>query len=384
MSKPIYLDYMATTPLDAEVLAEMLPFYTETSLMANPGSLNHSLGQGAFRALESYRERFAACINAVTDEVIFTSGATEANNIAIFGAAHFYSRQGKHLITAKTEHKAVLNVFEELEKQGFSVSYLTPDGDGLIALDKIMQALRPDTILCSFMQVNNEIGVIQDIAAIASLLKSKGVLLHVDAAQSFGPLGTDVCALGVDLMSFSAHKVYGPKGVGALYLRQKPRIQLKPILFGGGQEKGLRPGTQPLALIAGMTCAFEKMNRLRKIEIEQLQAYRLELETTLREIEGIQFNGSLKMRVANNLNFSIRGVDGSALMPALHPLMLSSQSACQAALGASSHVLKAIGIEDYLARASVRLSLGRMTTSDEIQQTKEILKKEIPRLREIN
>lgn len=384
MTKPIYLDYMATTPLDPEVLAAMLPYYTDTNLMANPGSLNHHLGQHALKTLEIYRERFAACINANTDEVIFTAGATEANNIAILGAAHFYSRQGKHLITATTEHKAVLNVFEELEKQGFSVTYLNPETDGLITLDSVSQALRPDTILCSLMQVNNEIGVIQDIAAIAALLKSKGILLHVDAAQSFGPLGTDVHSLNIDLMSFSAHKVYGPKGVGALYIRQKPRIQLKPIFYGGGQEKGLRPGTQALPLIVGMTCAFEKMNLFRKTEFKRLFAWRLELEETLRGIEGIQFNGSLRSRVGHNLNFSVKGVDAADLMIALYPLMLSSQSACQAALGASSHVLKAIGLEDYLARASIRLSLGRMTCVEEIEQTKEILKKEIPRLREIN
>ena len=384
MTKPIYLDYMATTPLDADVFAEMLPYYTDMNLMANPGSLNHHLGQAALKALETYRERFASCIHAHADEIIFTSGATEANNIAIFGAAHFYQRQGKHLITAKTEHKAVLNVFEELARQGFSVSYLTPDSDGLISIEDIARAIRPDTILCSLMQVNNEIGVIQDINAISSLLKSRGVLLHVDGAQSFGPLGTDVRALDVDLMSFSAHKVYGPKGVGALYIRQKPRIQVQPILFGGGQEKGLRPGTQALPLIVGMTCAFEKMNQLRMTEVKQLLSYRLELEATLRTIEGIQFNGSLKMRVAHNLNFSVKGVDGSDLIAALYPLMLSSQSACQAALGGSSHVLKALGLEDYLARASIRLSLGRMSTADEIQQTKEILKKEIPRLRKIN
>lgn len=384
MSKPIYLDYMATTPLDPEVLAAMLPYYNDVHLMANPGSLNHRLGQEALTALELHRERLASCINAQADELIFTAGATEANNIAIFGAAYFYSRQGKHLITAKTEHKAVLNVFEELERQGFSVSYLTPASDGVISIDSIAQAIRPDTILCSLMQVNNEIGVIQDIPAIAALLKSKGVLLHVDGAQSFGPLGTDVRALNVDLMSFSAHKVYGPKGVGALYIRQKPRIQLKPMLFGGGQEKGLRPGTQALPLIIGMTHAFEKMNRIRTTEMQQLLAYRHELEQTLQAIEGIVFNGCIKLRVAHNLNFSVRGVDGSDLITALYPLMLSSQSACQAALGGSSHVLKAIGLEDYLARASIRLSLGRMTTHQEIAQTKEILKKEIPHLREIN
>lgn len=383
MSQPIYLDYMATTPLDPEVLAAMLPYYTDIKLMANPGSLNHRLGQEAFRTLSSQRERCAACINAQADELIFTAGATEANNIAIFGAAHFYARQGKHVITATTEHKAVLNVFAALEQQGFEVSYLTPAADGLIALDTIAQALRPDTILCSLMQVNNEIGVIQDIPAIAALLKSKGVLLHVDGAQSFGPLGSDVRALGVDLMSFSAHKVYGPKGVGALYMRQQPRIQLKPMLFGGGQEKGLRPGTQALPLIVGMTNAFEKMNRLRTTEMQQLLAYRLELEATLQVIEGIQFNGSFQQRVAQNLHFSVSGVDGSELLTALYPLMLSSQSACQAALGGSSHVLKAIGLEDHLARASIRLSLGRMTTNQEIAETKAILQKEIPRLRKI-
>lgn len=380
-SSPIYLDYMASTPLDPKVWTEMQPYYDDPKWCANPASFHHAMGQAAMKVVEESRAKIATAIGAEPAEVIFTSGATESNNLAIFGAARFYERQGKHLITSVTEHKAVLNVFEELMQQGFKVTFLKPLANGLIDLEQLASSIQRDTVLVSMMHVNNEIGVIQDIEAIASLVKAKGVLFHVDAAQSFGPLGVDLQQLPVDLMSFSGHKIYGPKGIGVLFVRKRPRVNLCPILYGGSQEQGLRPGTLATPLIVGLAKAFEIAQELRETEQSRLLNYREILYQSINKIAGIKWNGDLRQRIPANLNFSIEGIDGSDLITNLYPLIVSSQSACSMALGASSHVLRALGLPDYLARASIRLSLGRMTKSSEIEQTCDILQTQIPILR---
>jgi cysteine desulfurase len=366
MTEAIYLDYMASTPIDSRVLEAMLPYLTDSKWCANPSSVNHEMGRETLKVVESQRDLIAQTIGASPEELIFTSGATEANNIAILGAARFYKRQGNHLITMTTEHKAVLNVFEALEKEGFSVTYLKPQANGLLNLEDLVKAITPQTILVSIMQVNNEIGVIQDIENIARLLKEKGILFHVDAAQGFGPLGINLSQVPISLMSFSAHKVYGPKGIGALYMRRRPQIQLQPILFGGGQEYALRPGTLPTHQIVGMAKAFEITDSVR----QQEQLYLLELrEAFLKGIAQLpiwQINGDLQARVPGNLNLHIDGVEGSELINSLYPLIVSSQSACSAALSSASHVLQAIGLSEAQARQSIRISFGRMTQKEEI------------------
>jgi cysteine desulfurase len=380
MSQALYFDYMSTTPLDPEVLSDMLPYMQDMNWCANPSSLHHAMGQAVLTKIEEHRAQIASLFGAKAHELIFTSGATEANNIAIMGAARFYKRQGRHLITLATEHKAVLNVFEALEKEGFSVTYLKPQMDGLLDLEDLKQAIRADTILVSVMQVNNEIGVIQDIQRITKLVKSHGILMHVDAAQSVGRVNIDLKTLAVDLMTFSAHKAYGPKGIGALFVRQKPRVHLLPIMFGGSQEHGLRPGTLDTPLIIGMSSAFQKAHALMLEERARHLAFRLELESTLKSIPGVHFNGSLKERIAENLNVSISGVDGSELITSLYPLMVSSQSACSSSLDSVSHVLKAIGVSEALSRASIRISFGRFTQASDIHKACDIFKKVIPQL----
>lgn len=381
--KPIYLDYMAATPLDPLVWAAMQPYYAEPHWCANPASTQHYLGQAAATVVEQARADIAFSIGANSREIIFTSGATEANNLALMGAALAYQRQGKHLITLKTEHKAVLNVFEELEKQGFEVSYINPASSGLLELEQLQAAFRPDTILVSVMYVNNEIGVIQDIASLGGFVKAQGAIMHVDAAQAMGRLPLQLATLPVDLMSFSAHKVYGPKGIGALYVRSRPKIQLYPRLFGGQQEQGLRPGTLPTPLIVGMAKAFELANSCRDAEHARYLAYRQRLRQAIDAVGGIVWHGDWEKRVPANLNFSIEGVDGSDLTMNLHPLIVSNQSACSAALQSSSHVLGALGCDDYLARAAIRLSLGRMTSKDEIEQICAIMPARIQQLRQL-
>jgi len=379
---PIYLDYMASTPLAPDVMQAMLPFLEDPFWCANPASIHHWMGQEALRVVELSREKIASVIGAMPEEIIFTSGATESNNLALFGAARFYKRQGKHIITLSTEHKAVLNVVEELAKEGFEVTILDPEPNGLLDLKKLEQAIRADTILVSIMQVNNEIGVIQDIGAIGKLLKTKGILFHVDAAQSYGRLPLNLRELPVDLMSFSGHKVYGPKGIGVLFSRKKPKINLSPLFYGGGQEQGLRPGTLPTAQIAGMAQAFDMALPLRESEEKRLLPFRDELREQIDKIGGIHWNGDWTKRVVSNLNFSIEGVDGSDLIQNLYPLIVSSQSACSASQGSSSHVLAAIGVPNELARASLRISLGRMTNRSDIEQTCVILRERISLLRQ--
>jgi cysteine desulfurase len=381
MTPGIYLDYMATTPIDPIVVETMLPYLKEMRWCANAGSINHAMGQEVLKLIDTKRTELAEMVGANPEEILWTSGATESNNLALLGAARFYQRQGKHLITVQTEHKAVLNVFEALEKEGFEVTYLPTSSDGLLDLEILEKTIRADTILVSVMQVNNEIGVIQNIDEIAQLLAQRGIIFHVDAAQGFGPLGINLSKTPVSLMSFSAHKVYGPKGVGALYVRRRPRVQLQAIIFGGGQEHGLRPGTLATHQIVGMTKAFELCEARRAED----QKYFFKLRDIF--LQGIQklpnwhINGSMKQRIAGNLNICIEGVDGSELVSGLYPLMVSSQSACSAALGNTSHVLRAIGLSESQARASVRISFGRMTQIQEIPTISEIFCQAIEKIR---
>jgi cysteine desulfurase len=378
---PIYLDYMAATPLDTEVLAAMLPYYQDPLWCANPSSTHHWLGQQAAKVVEDARSQIASCIGAKPQELIFTSGATEANNLALFGAARAYQRQGKHLITLSTEHKAVLNVYEELARNGFEVTYLTPSPSGVLSLSQLQAAFRRDTILVSMMYVNNEIGVIQEIEQFAAWTKSQGAIFHVDAAQAVGRLPIDLACSKVDLMSFSSHKIYGPKGIGALFVRQKPKIRLQPLIFGGQQEQGLRPGTLATPLIVGMAKAFCLAEAKRAQEQQVFLSYRQQLREVIDSLGDIIWHGDWMQRVPANLNFSILGVDASDLISNLYPLIVSNQSACSAALNAASHVLLALGCEEHIARSAIRLSLGRMTTEAEIKNICDIMLSRIPQLR---
>jgi len=377
---PIYLDYMATTPIDPRVISRMLEYMGPDSHFGNPSSIQHRYGQMALAGVEFARAQIAETIGADPTEVVFTSGATEANNLAILGAARFYQRKGKHLITMSTEHKSVLDTFHQLEREGFAVTYLSPQQDGLLDLNTLANALREDTILVSIMQVNNELGVIQPIAEIGELLHNKGIVFHVDAAQSTGKLPIDLRALSVQLLSLSAHKAYGPKGIGALFIRHKPRIRIMPQSYGGGQEGGLRAGTLATHQIVGMGEAFAMAESLRVEEQTRLLAMRDHLWSEIKHLPGIALNGSLTHRVTNNLNFSVQGIDGSTLIPALHKLAVSSMSACASASLQPSYVLKAIGLSDTLAHSSVRLSLGRFTTNQEVEDAITILCYQIPKL----
>ncbi len=380
-NKPIYLDYMATTPVDPRVIAQMLPYLGPDGLFANAASTQHQPGQQAAHAIETARAQIAATLGTSPDALIFTSGATEANNLAILGAARFYQRKGRHVITMNTEHKSVLAAFQQLEREGFEVTYLPPLPSGILDLELLRTRLRPDTILVSVMQVNNETGVIQDISAIGSLLQDHGIVFHVDAAQSAGRLAIDLSHLPVHLMSFSAHKNYGPKGIGALFVRQKPRIRLQALSFGGGQEHGLRAGTLPTHQIVGMGAAFALSESLRPLEQAHILQLRLNLWEQLQTIPGIVCNGSLTERIAGNLNISIHGIDGSQLLPALHGLAVSSMTACAASSTQPSYVLRALGIDSDLAKNAIRLSIGRFTTAADLDMAFQILSETIYRLR---
>ena len=380
MQRPIYLDYMATTPVDPRVLNVMMNYLGPKGDFGNAASITHIYGQVAAKAIERAREQVATVIGATVDDIVFTSGATESINLAILGAARFYQRKGKHVVTMSTEHKAVLDSFKQLEREGFRVTYLAPESDGLLNLDTLAQALCADTILVSIMHVNNEIGVVQDIAAIGELLKGKGILFHVDAAQSVGKLSVNLQALPVHLMSFSAHKNYGPKGVGALYVRHKPRIRLQPQSFGGGHEAGLRSGTMPTHQIVGMGEAFALTESLRIEEQAGILKLRERLWDGIKHLPGIQLNGCPLKRIAGNINMSFSGIDGEALLPALSPLALSTSSACFSSSSHPSYVLKAIGLSDDLAKSSIRLSIGRFTTAEDVDQAIDIFCKQIPQL----
>ena len=382
MKFPVYLDYSATTPIDPRVVEAMLPYLTEK--FGNPASRSHQYGWEAEAAVENARAEVAALVNADPKEIVWTSGATEANNLAIKGAANFYQSKGKHLITVKTEHKAVLDTMRELERQGFEVTYLDVLPNGLVDMAALEAALRPDTILVSIMAVNNEIGVIQPIAEIGELLRSKGILFHVDAAQATGKIDIDLSKLKVDLMSFSAHKTYGPKGIGALYVRRKPRVRLEAQMHGGGNERGMRSGTLATFLIVGMGEAFRLARLEMKAENERIRALRDRLFKGLSDLPEIYVNGDLEHRVPHNLNISFAYVEGESLMMAVKDIAVSSGSACTSASLEPSYVLRALGLTDELAHSSIRFSIGRFTTAEEIDFTVDLLHKQIGRLRELS
>lgn len=381
---PIYFDYMATTPVDPLVAAKMMMILSGDGLFGNPASVSHVYGTTAAMVVQEAREQVAKAIHAEASDIVFTSGATEANNLAILGAARFYKRKGKHLITMSTEHKSVLDSFQQLEKEGFRVSYLPPDKDGLLDLQLLLEALTPETILVSIMHVNNEIGVVQDIQVIGDLLRNKGIVFHVDAAQSAGKIALDLHALPVDLMSFSAHKNYGPKGIGALYVRRKPRIRLEPQSFGGGHEGGLRSGTLATHQIAGMGEAFMLAEAVRVEEQERIYRFRDLLWNGIKLIPGIRLNGHYHQRVAGNLNVSFAGIEGSSLLLALHELAVSNASACVSASAHPSYVLKALGLSDELIYSTIRFCIGRFTTEDDIRRAIMIIDTQVRRLQEIS
>lgn len=380
--KPIYLDYAATTPIDRRVLDKMLPYMTE--MFGNPASNSHAYGWEAEEAVEEARKNIADLINADSKEIVFTSGATESNNLAIKGAAQFYKTKGKHLITVKTEHKAVLDTMRELERQGFEVTYLNVQENGLLDLEELKSAIRPDTILISVMWVNNEIGVIQNIPEIGKICRENKIVFHVDAAQACGKTPVDVEAASVDLLSMSAHKIYGPKGIGALYVRRKPRVRLEAQMHGGGHERGFRSGTLPTHQIVGMGEAF----RLAKLELEKDTAHALKLREIflngIKDIEEVYINGDLEDRVATNLNVSFNFVEGESLIMAVKEIAVSSGSACTSASLEPSYVLRALGRNDELAHSSLRITFGRMTTEDEVKFAAELIKSQIGKLREMS
>lgn len=379
---PVYLDYAATTTVDKRVAEKMIPYLTET--FGNPASNSHAFGWEAEEAVEKARADIAALINANPKEIVFTSGATESDNLAIKGAANFYKTKGKHLITVKTEHKAVLDTMRELERQGFEVTYLGVQENGLIDLEELKAAIRDDTILVSVMWANNEIGVVQDIPAIGEICRERKIVFHVDAAQACGKVPVDVEAAKIDLLSMSAHKVYGPKGIGALYVRRKPRVRLEAQMHGGGHERGFRSGTLPTHQIVGMGEAF----RIAKEELAQDTAHYLKLrDIFLKGIEGIEevyINGDLGHRAPNNLNVSFNFVEGESLIMAVKELAVSSGSACTSASLEPSYVLRALGRNDELAHSSLRITFGRMTTEEEVQFAAELIKSKIGKLRELS
>ncbi len=382
MQLPIYLDYSATTPVDPRVVDKMVPYLREQ--FGNPASRSHAFGWAAEKAVEDAREQVAALVNADPREIVWTSGATEAINLALKGAAHFYKDKGKHLVTVKTEHKATLDTARELEREGFEVTYLDVGPDGLLDLAALEAALRPDTILVSVMFVNNEIGVIQDIPAIGEMCRKRGILFHVDSAQATGKVAIDLNALKVDLMSFSAHKTYGPKGVGALYVRRKPRVRLEAQMHGGGHERGLRSGTLPTHQIVGMGEAFRIARLEMAAEVERMRMLRNRLWTGLNEIEEVYLNGDMERRVAHNLNVSFNFVEGESLIMAIKDVAVSSGSACTSASLEPSYVLRALGRSDELAHCSIRFTVGRFTTPEEIDFTIDLIKRKVGKLREMS
>lgn len=384
MRLPIYLDYAATTPVDPKVADKMMQYLTLEGNFGNPASRSHRFGWQAEEAVDIARNQIAELIGADPREIVFTSGATESDNLAIKGAAHFNQTKGKHIITSKTEHKAVLDTCRQLEREGFEVTYLSPQRDGLIDLNTLAAAMRPDTILVSIMHVNSETGVVQDIEKIGEMCREKGIVFHVDAAQSAGKLPINLKTLKVDLMSFSGHKIYGPKGIGALYVRRKPRIRIEAQQHGGGHERGMRSGTLPVHQIVGMGEAFHLANSLMEIEAPRLRALRERLWNGLKDIEEVYMNGSWEHSAPNILNVSFAYVEGESLMMALKDLAVSSGSACTSASLEPSYVLRALGLNDELAHSSIRFSFGRFTTEEEIDHTINVVKDAIGHLRELS
>jgi cysteine desulfurase len=379
---PIYLDYGATTPCDPRVVDAMIPWLREH--FGNPASRSHAWGWEAEEAVEKARVQVAELIGADPREIVWTSGATESNNLALKGAAQFYKTRGKHLITVKTEHKAVLDTMRELERQGFEVTYLDVQENGLLDLEVFKAALRPDTILASVMYVNNEIGVIQDVVALGSLCRERGIIFHVDAAQATGKVEIDLAKLPIDLMSLASHKSYGPKGIGALYVRRKPRVRLEAQMHGGGHERGMRSGTLPVHQIVGMGEAFRIAREEMGAENERIRALHNRLVKGLSSIEQTFINGDLEQRVPHNLNISFNYVEGESLIMGVKGLAVSSGSACTSASLEPSYVLRALGRSDELAHSSLRMTIGRFTTEEEIDYAISVLNDRVAKLRELS
>ena len=381
---PIYLDYSSTTPVDERVAEKMMQCLTPSGAFGNPASRSHAFGWQAEKMVERAREQVAELVHADPREIVWTSGATESDNLAIKGAAHFYVKKGKHIITVKTEHKAVLDTCRQLEKEGYELSYLDPKADGLLDLDELADTIRDDTILISVMHVNNEIGVIQDIQKIGELAREKGIIFHVDAAQSPGKVPIDLQSLKVDLMSFSAHKIYGPKGIGALYVRRKPRVRVESQMHGGGHERGMRSGTLSTHQIVGMGESFDIARQEMDDERDRILSLRQRLWDGLKTMDEVYCNGDIEHRVAGNLNVSFNFVEGESLIMALKSIAVSSGSACTSASLEPSYVLRALGRNDELAHSSIRFTVGRYTTADEIDYTIELVRNSVEKLRELS
>jgi len=384
MKLPIYMDYSATTPVDPRVAKSMMGCLTPDGVFGNPASRSHQYGWDAEKLADEARRNVADLVNANPKEIVWTSGATESDNLAIKGVAHFYQKKGKHIITCKTEHKAVLDSCRHLEREGFEITYMDPEPNGLIDLDKLEAAMRDDTILVSIMHVNNEIGVVQDIGAIGELTRSKKVLFHVDAAQSAGKVPIDLEEMKVDLMSFSAHKIYGPKGIGALYVRRKPRVRIEAQMHGGGHERGMRSGTLPTHQIVGMGEAFRIAGEEMQSDNEKLLSLRNRLWDGIKDMEEVYLNGDLEQRVAGNLNVSFNYVEGESLILALRDIAVSSGSACTSSSLEPSYVLRALGRDDELAHSSIRFTFGRFSTEEEVDLVVDKIRHEVKRLRDLS
>ncbi|MDG1254923.1 MAG: IscS subfamily cysteine desulfurase [Glaciecola sp.] len=381
---PIYLDYSSTTPVDHRVAKKMTECLEMEGNFGNPASRSHRFGWVAEEAVDIARNQVADLVNADPREIVFTSGATESNNLAIKGAANFYHKRGKHIITLKTEHKAVLDTFRQLEREGFEATYLEPEANGLVDLAKLEAAMREDTVLVSIMHVNNEIGVIQDIAAIGELCRSRKIIFHVDAAQSTGKVEIDLQKIKVDLMSFSGHKTYGPKGIGALYVCRKPRVRIEAQIHGGGHERGMRSGTLATHQIVGMGEAFAIAKQEMASENERIRMLRDRLYNGIKDIEAVHINGDMEQRIPHNLNISFAYVEGESLIMALKDMAVSSGSACTSASLEPSYVLRALGLNDELAHSSIRFSLGRYTTEAEIDYVIGVINNSIDKLRDMS
>ncbi|MGH1537483.1 MAG: IscS subfamily cysteine desulfurase [Gammaproteobacteria bacterium] len=384
VSVPIYLDYSATTPVDERVAQAMMDCLTKEGNYGNPASRSHVFGWNADKAVEEARNNVAVLINANPKEIVWTSGATESDNLAIKGAAHFYQKNGKHIITCKTEHKAVLDTCRQLEREGFEVTYLEPLDNGLVDLDVLKAAIREDTVLISIMHVNNEIGVIQDIKAIGEITRERKIIFHVDAAQSPGKVPVDVEDMNVDLMSLSAHKVYGPKGIGALFVRRKPRVRIEAQIHGGGHERGMRSGTLATHQIVGMGEAFRIAKEEMAADNERILMLRNRLLNGLKDMEEIYINGDLEQRIPGNLNVSFNYVEGESLIMALKDIAVSSGSACTSASLEPSYVLRALGRDDELAHSSLRFTIGRFTTVEEVDYAVELIRDAVIKLRDLS
>lgn len=384
MKKPIYFDYSATTPVDPRVAEVMMKYLTPDGEFGNAASRSHSYGWHAEAAVDEARKHVADLIGADPREIAWTSGATESDNLAIKGVAHFYKKKGNHIITCKTEHKAVLDTCRQLEREGFEITYLDPQPDGLVDLEKLKDAIRDTTILITIMHVNNEIGVIQDIAAIGKLAREKGILFHTDGAQSAGKVPIDVNELNIDLMSLSAHKIYGPKGMGALYVRRKPRVRIEAQMHGGGHERGMRSGTLPTHQIAGMGEAFRIAKVEMADEIDRVRSLRDRLWNGLNDMEEVYLNGDMDRRVAGNLNASFNFVEGESLIMALKDIAVSSGSACTSASLEPSYVLRALGRNDELAHSSIRFTIGRFSTEEEVDYAIQLVRDKVTKLRELS